>query len=60
MKASFAGTVEGNGVDTEAAIGALAGKTDSKIITDYNGNPVLSAYSPLKVSPWRKRRKDRT
>ncbi|MCP4042879.1 MAG: methyl-accepting chemotaxis protein, partial [Gammaproteobacteria bacterium] len=39
IKASFAGTVEGNGVDTEAASEALAGKTDSKIITDYNGNP---------------------
>ena len=36
-------------VDTEAAREALAGNTDSKIIIDYNGNPVLSAYTPLSV-----------
>jgi methyl-accepting chemotaxis protein len=34
-------------VDTEATRSALAGKTEEKIITDYNGNPVLSAYTPL-------------
>jgi methyl-accepting chemotaxis protein len=49
VKASFAGTIEDNGVDTEAAGDALSGKTNAKIITDYNGNPVLSAYAPLKV-----------
>ncbi|MCP4685651.1 MAG: HAMP domain-containing protein, partial [bacterium] len=49
VKASFAGTVAKNGVDTEAAAEALSGNTDAKIITDYNGNPVLSAYTPLKI-----------
>ena len=49
VAASFAGTVESNGVDTEAATEALAGNTDAKIITDYNGNPVLSAYTPIDV-----------
>ncbi len=49
VKASFAGTVEKNGVDTEATKEALAGKENSKIIIDYNGNPVLSSYAPLKV-----------
>jgi methyl-accepting chemotaxis protein len=49
VKASFAGTVEKNGVDTEASTEALAGKTAAKIITDYNGNPVLSAYTPVKI-----------
>ncbi len=49
VKASFAGTVEKNGVDTEAATDALAGKEDAKIILDYNGNPVLSAYTPVNV-----------
>ncbi|KKM60900.1 hypothetical protein LCGC14_1537170, partial [marine sediment metagenome] len=49
VKASFAGTIKDNGVDTEAATKALAGETDSKIIIDYNGNPVLSAYTPVKV-----------
>ena len=34
-------------VKTSAAENALAGKTDFGIITDYNGNPVLSAYAPL-------------
>ena len=41
--ASFAGTVKNNGVNTEAAQLAIAGKTGNKIITDYNGTPVLSA-----------------
>jgi methyl-accepting chemotaxis protein len=47
--ASFAGTVENNGVDTEAAELALNGRTDAKVITDYNGNPVLSAFTPVSV-----------
>ena len=47
VAASFKGTVQANGVDTEAATNALAGQSDSKVITDYNGNPVLSAYSPM-------------
>jgi len=49
VKASFAGNVEDNGVDTEAAREALSGNTDCRIITDYNGNPVLSAYTPVGV-----------
>ncbi|MGR3317548.1 MAG: methyl-accepting chemotaxis protein [Candidatus Anammoxibacter sp.] len=48
VKASFANPDKGR-VDTEAARDALDGKTDTKIIIDYNGNPVLSAYTPLKV-----------
>ncbi|MCP3955225.1 MAG: methyl-accepting chemotaxis protein, partial [Desulfobacterales bacterium] len=48
VKASFANPSKGN-VDTEATQEALAGKTESKIITDYNGNPVLSSYTPLKL-----------
>ncbi len=49
VKASFAGTVERNGVDTEAAREALAGNSGAKVITDYNGNQVLSAYTPVVV-----------
>ena len=49
VKASFAGTVANNGVDTEGATKALAGETGAKIIEDYNGNPVLSAYTPIKI-----------
>ena len=49
VKASFAGTVANNGCDTEAATEALSGRTDARIIMDYNGNPVLSAYTPVKV-----------
>ncbi|MDH3394515.1 MAG: cache domain-containing protein, partial [Desulfobulbaceae bacterium] len=48
VKASFANPATGS-VDTEAVREALAGREDGKIITDYNGNLVLSAYSPLKV-----------
>jgi methyl-accepting chemotaxis protein len=47
--ASFAGTVERNGVDTQGVRQALSGETDSEIIEDYNGTPVLSAYMPLDV-----------
>ncbi len=47
--ASFAGSVKENGVQTEAVKAALAGETAAKIIIDYNGNPVLSAYTPLDI-----------
>ncbi|HKK22847.1 MAG TPA: methyl-accepting chemotaxis protein, partial [Pseudohaliea sp.] len=47
VAASFAGTVEANGVDSEASRAALAGETGESIITDYNGNPVLSAFTPV-------------
>ncbi len=49
VKASFAGNVRDNGVDTEAARAALAGTTDTRIVTDYNGNPVLSAFAPVSI-----------
>lgn len=49
VAASFAGNVQNNGVDTEAARDALAGETGAKVIIDYNGNPVLSAYAPVNV-----------
>ena len=49
VEASFAGTIEKNGVNTKATREALAGKTGTEIITDYNGNLVLSSYSPLQV-----------
>lgn len=35
--------------DTEAVKSALGGKVGAEVIIDYNGNPVLSAYTPLKV-----------
>ncbi|NQU64251.1 MAG: methyl-accepting chemotaxis protein, partial [SAR324 cluster bacterium] len=51
--ASFANPSKGK-VDTKASRDALQGKKDTEIIIDYNGNPVLSAFSPLKVgdSTW--------
>ncbi|CAN2040705.1 methyl-accepting chemotaxis protein [Candidatus Magnetomoraceae bacterium gMMP-15] len=48
VKASFANPSKGK-VDTEAVEQALSGNTGEKVILDYNGNPVLSAYTPLKV-----------
>ncbi|MCP3940873.1 MAG: methyl-accepting chemotaxis protein [Desulfobacteraceae bacterium] len=48
VKASFANPSTGS-VDTQAAREALSGKEDTKIIIDYNGNPVLSAFTPLKI-----------
>lgn len=51
--ASFAGTIAANGVDTEAVSAAFNGESASKIIIDYNGNPVLSAYSTLDVGDFK-------
>jgi methyl-accepting chemotaxis protein len=44
VKASFAGTVKNNGVDTEAVKRALAKEKNTEIIIDYNNNPVLSSF----------------
>ncbi|MCP4370954.1 MAG: methyl-accepting chemotaxis protein, partial [Deltaproteobacteria bacterium] len=49
VKASFANPTKGS-VDTEASRQALTGKTGEKIVKDYNGNPVLSAYTPVKIA----------
>ncbi|MEW6665069.1 MAG: methyl-accepting chemotaxis protein [Thermodesulfobacteriota bacterium] len=46
--ASFRNPEKGK-VDTEASREALSGKTGERIVIDYNGNLVLSAYTPLKV-----------
>jgi methyl-accepting chemotaxis protein len=45
---SFANPGAGS-VDTEGARKALAGDNDEKIIEDYNGNPVLSAFGPVEI-----------
>ena len=49
VAASFAGNVEKNGVDTAAVSKALNGIAGTDIIIDYNGNPVLSAYTPVDI-----------
>lgn len=49
VTASFAGNLKDNGVDTTAVTEALNGTTRAQIITDYNGNRVLSSYTPLKT-----------
>ena len=46
--ASFKNPATGS-VNTDAVEAALGGATDAQIITDYNGNPVLSAYTPVDV-----------
>ncbi len=46
--ASFKNPSSGS-VDTEAGNAALSGATGSRVIIDYNGNPVLSAYTPVKL-----------
>lgn len=48
LNASFANPESGK-VDTLASVSALKGETDIKLVIDYNGNPVLSAYTELKV-----------
>tara|TARA_B110000211_G_scaffold7740_1_gene8399 strand:+ start:351 stop:2321 length:1971 start_codon:yes stop_codon:yes gene_type:complete len=49
LKASFAGTVKNNGADTEAVNLALNAQHGTKIIKDYNGNNVLSAFDSIKI-----------
>ena len=48
VAASFANPAKGK-VDTVAARQALEGETNRSIITDYKGNLVLSAYTPVTV-----------
>lgn len=50
VKQSFAGTVETNGVDTQASRDAINGNTGTEIIIDYNGNPVLSSFDHIDFS----------
>lgn len=49
LKASFANPAKGM-VDTDAVKDALSGNTNTQIVMDYNGNPVLSAYTILDPS----------
>ncbi len=49
VKASFAGSVEKNGIDTPGSKEALAGSPGEQVFEDYNGNPVLSSYTPVKL-----------
>lgn len=50
VAASFSGTVEHNGIDSVSVRRALQGETGVTELIDYNGNPVLSAYSPVRVA----------
>ncbi|MBF0204259.1 MAG: methyl-accepting chemotaxis protein [Desulfamplus sp.] len=45
--ASFKNPEKGK-VDTQASRNALKGNTNEQIVIDYNGIPVLSAYTPLR------------
>ncbi len=49
VAASFAGTVERNGVDTEPVRLALAGERGARLARDYRGEPVLAAFGPVDV-----------
>ena len=48
LRASFKNPNSGR-CKTEATIDALKGESNTKIVIDYNNNPVLSAYSPIKI-----------
>lgn len=49
VKAAFDNPEKGR-VETEATRKALSGETGSEIMTEYNGNEVLSAYTPLNIA----------
>ncbi len=46
LQASFKNNAK---VDTKATKEALNGKTNTKIVIDYNNNPVLSSYSSINI-----------
>ena len=50
VAASFSGSVENNGINTQAVVAALAGESGTKIINNALGDKVLSAYAPIDVS----------
>jgi len=52
VDASFRGTIQKNGADTESARNALASQSNAEIVLDYNGNLVLSSYTPVKVGDY--------
>jgi methyl-accepting chemotaxis protein len=47
--ASFLGTLEENGVNTEASRQALQGESGTGVILDYRGQRVVSSWSPVNV-----------
>ncbi len=50
VKASFAGTIKENGIDTRAVREALDGKSGHDVIQDYRGAKVVSAYAPFDIA----------
>ena len=52
VKNSFRNPDKGR-VDTRASTEALKGNRGTEIIMDYNGNPVLSSFSPLEIGDTR-------
>ncbi len=52
IKGSFANPDKGR-ADTEAVRACLGGTTNTKVIMDYNNNPVLSAWTPITVGAQR-------
>jgi len=53
VEASFANPQEGS-IDSDSTKAGLAGQSGSSTIIDYNGNPVLSSYTPVNIlgSQW--------
>ncbi|WP_051215890.1 methyl-accepting chemotaxis protein [Ferrimonas futtsuensis] len=49
LEASFAGTVEANGVDNASIRAALRGESGIGLVEGYNGHQVLSAYGALEI-----------
>jgi methyl-accepting chemotaxis protein len=50
VAASFSGSIESKGINTESVLEALAGNPGTKVITNALGNKVLSAYTPIDVN----------
>lgn len=49
VEASFANPSQGK-VDTEPVRAALSGQTGAGMFTGFDGNPILSAYAPVKIA----------
>ncbi len=52
LRASFKNPEKGK-VDTEAVRLAFSGKSDTKVIMDYNGNPVLSSFDTIAIGDFK-------
>ena len=53
VASSFSGNIANNGINSDSVRKALAGESGEQFMVDYNGTPVLSAYTSIDVGDTR-------